>query len=259
MHVFNAPETESDETTPRRCKLIRNELLTNLKERRRKVWRNVTGDDVSDWSADEAILQVVLRSPTEGWISVCLADERQRLRRCLSRFTAGAVTVEEDKAAPSSAHKKLREVELRLARPIRAGETCVDLGGSPGGWSWVALERGANVIALDRSPLRKDLMSNPRVTFSKADAFAHDPSRPVDWLLCDVIAFPQRTLKLLDRWLTHGWCRQFCVTIKFRGREDDAVLEEFKAMLFRHEAEFTLRQLDSNRNEVTAYGLAKTV
>lgn len=256
LHVIHVPKAEG-EAAPRRCRLIRDAVLADLKDRRRKIWKAVTADETSDWQPEEALVQVLLNTATSGWISVCHPEERDRLRRCLSRFAGGAVDVVDDKAAPSSAHKKLREVEIRLARPIAAGETCVDLGGSPGGWSWVALSRGATVHAVDRSPLRADLMSNPRLTFTKGDAFSFEPPQPVDWLLCDVIAFPQRTLELLDQWLTAGWCRWFCVTIKFRGRQDDVILEHVKEMLKRHGAEFTLRQLDANRNEVTAFGTAR--
>jgi 23S rRNA C2498 (ribose-2'-O)-methylase RlmM len=61
------------------------------------------------------------------------------LRRALSRIAA-------DKATPSRAYAKLVEAKLRLGRAIRAGETCVDLGASPGSWTYVAVTRGARVI-----------------------------------------------------------------------------------------------------------------
>ena len=67
----------------------------------------------------------------------------------------------------------------------------------------------AQVVAVDRSPLRDDLMHHARVEFRPGDAFGFEPPRAVDWLLCDVIAAPERTAALLLAWLRRGWmgCR----------------------------------------------------
>ncbi|HEV7226078.1 MAG TPA: SAM-dependent methyltransferase, partial [Pirellulales bacterium] len=167
------------------------------------------------------------------------------------------VEVAADSAAPARAFAKLAEVEIRLGRRIAAGETCVDLGASPGSWAYLALARGATVTAIDRSPLGDDLMANPRLKFVRGDAFRYEPPQPVDWLLCDVIAFPARSFELLDDWLQRGWCRWFCVTLKFKGADDYPKLEDFKARLAASGAEFFLRRLTNNKNEVTAFGRRK--
>lgn len=80
------------------------------------------------------------------------------------------------------------------------------------------MQRGARVIAVDRSPLRDDLMRSPRVTFHQGDAFRFVPEAPVDWLLCDVIAAPERSIGLVLEWVRERRCRYFVVTIKFKGR-----------------------------------------
>jgi 23S rRNA (cytidine2498-2'-O)-methyltransferase len=99
-------------------------------------------------------------------------------------------------------------------------------------------------------------MEHPRLTFSRGDAFRYEPREPVDWLLCDVIAFPTRSFELLETWLARRWCRWFCVTIKFKGADDYPMLEDFKARLASSAAEFRLRRLTNNKNEVTAFGRA---
>ena len=53
------------------------------------------------------------------------------------------------RAAPSRAFAKLTEALARLGHWMGPGERCVDLGASPGGWSFVALGKGAQVIAVD--------------------------------------------------------------------------------------------------------------
>ncbi len=97
-------------------------------------------------------------------------------------------------------------------------------------------------------------MRHPDVTFVKGDAFAYEPPQPVDWLLCDVAAFPQRTLELLAQWLGQHWCRNFVVTTKFRGSEGYELLPAYKQLLRDSGYEFQLRRLNANKNEMTSMG-----
>jgi 23S rRNA (cytidine2498-2'-O)-methyltransferase len=170
----------------------------------------------------------------------------------LSRFPGGVVHVPRDPRPPSRAYLKLLEAESHFGRRIQVGETCVDLGASPGGWSFVAAERGAHVIAIDRAPLREDLMR--KITFFQQDAFRYTPVKQVDWLLCDLIAFPEKSLQLLRRWLSEKLCRAYCVTLKFRGSEDYPLLEEAKTILHAYSREYFMRHLENNKNEVTVFG-----
>ena len=144
---------------------------------------------------------------------------------------------------------------MHLGQEIAAGQTCVDLGSSPGSWAYLALGRGARVVAVDRSPLRGDLIAHPALTFVRGDAFRFQPAEPVDWLLCDVVARPEPIIELLQRWIERGWCPRFVVTIKFQGAEDDAKLEPLKKWLDEAGIEFILRRLTHNKNEVTAMGI----
>ena len=170
-------------------------------------------------------------SDLHGFISVALAPLPFELRRIVSPFVKGEIPVASDKAAPSRAFAKLVEATQRLGRDIAPGETCVDLGASPGSWTYVAAQHGARVTAVDRSALRADLMRHPRVTFQRGDAFTFAPAAPVDWLLCDVIATPARSIELLLRWLRHRHARRFVVTIKFKGHGDYPQLDQLKESL----------------------------
>ena len=56
---------------------------------------------------------------------------------CSSPFPNGEARLVEDREGPPSrAYLKLYEAFVRLRRWPRAGETCLDLGASPGGWTW---------------------------------------------------------------------------------------------------------------------------
>jgi 23S rRNA (cytidine2498-2'-O)-methyltransferase len=148
----------------------------------------------------------------------------------------------------------LVEAEARMGRRIVARERCVDLGASPGSWTYVAARRGARVIAVDRAELRADLMSDPMVTFQQGDAFQYEPAQPVDWLVCDVIAAAERSVDLLLRWLEHGWCRHFVVTLKLDAETSKAALARVEPALERLAEEHWLLRLNANKREVCAFG-----
>ncbi len=240
----------------RRTKLIEAAVRDTLKKRRRSLLKQLRPADAADaaFTEREGLVQLVLIAEDRGYLSIVPNVREHEQRMNLSPCLAGWCELPENKVPPSRAYRKLEEAQLQFGRKIQAGEVCADLGASPGGWTWVALQAGASVIAVDRSELRKDLMQHEGLRFVKGDAFAFEPERPVDWLLSDVIAFPDRIFTLLERWLSRGRCRNFCVTVKFRGAEDYAVLGKFKAMLAEHAAEFFLRRLSENKNEVTAFG-----
>lgn len=77
----------------------------------------------------------------------------------------------------------------------------------------------------------------------------------MDWLLCDVIAAPERSIELLLTWLREKRCRQFVVTIKFKGTADVAALAELKRELPALCSEFWLTRLCANKNEACALGV----
>jgi 23S rRNA (cytidine2498-2'-O)-methyltransferase len=201
---------------------------------------------------------VALTSPTEGWVSILPPPEAWRHRGLVSPFPTGKVPIAEDKSAPSRAFAKLVEAELRLGQRIEAGQTVVDLGASPGSWSYVALQRGAKVTAVDRSPLRDDLMADTRLCFVEGDAFTFKPPSRVNWLICDVIAAPERSAELLSNWLNASWMDHFIVTLKFKGTGDYALLDSVTEELMPLCREWRLTRLCANKNEVTAFGTAIT-
>ena len=58
---------------------------------------------------------------------------------------------------PSRAARKLDEAFEWIGRGPEPGETCVDLGAAPGGWTAVLLSRRARVIAVDPAKLAPEL------------------------------------------------------------------------------------------------------
>ena len=140
--------------------------------------------------------------------------------------------VEDREAPPNRAYLKLWEALTRLGRRPVPGELCVDLGASPGGWTWVLLELGARVVAVDKAPLDQRIAARERLSIRQESAFAIDPRAlgSVDWLFCDVACYPDRLLALMRRWIAAGSCGTIVATIKFQGPTDLAVQREFAAV-----------------------------
>jgi len=147
-----------------------------------------------------------------------------------SPFVNGACLFVEDRIGPPSrAYLKLWEACTRLGAWPLPGQTCLDLGAAPGGWSWAIARLGASVVAVDKAPLHPDVAGMPGVTERRASAFGLEPE-PVDWLFSDVIAYPERMLALVRQWIAAAACGRIVCTLKFQGETDHATAEAFAAI-----------------------------
>jgi 23S rRNA (cytidine2498-2'-O)-methyltransferase len=154
-------------------------------------------------------------------------------QRCSSPFRHGEMIFAENREAPPNrAYLKLWDAFTTLGMRPAEGELCLDLGASPGGWSWVLHETGARVIAVDKAALDPRIAALPRLEFRKESAFglAPDAVEPVDWLCSDVVCYPARLLTLVRRWLDSGRAKRFVCTLKFQGETDHATAREFAAI-----------------------------
>ena len=115
------------------------------------------------------------------------------------------------------------------------------------------------MLAVDRAPVALALARNPRVTMIVGNAFTYAPPAPVDWLLCDVVCEPQRSLALVESWLTAKLCRNLVVTVKFKGRSGYRVLDALPQLFARLRPAFArVKQLAHNKNEVTVMVRVRT-
>jgi 23S rRNA (cytidine2498-2'-O)-methyltransferase len=188
------------------------------------------------------------RAPLGSWT---LVDERTVLAaaRCSSPFPNGeARFVEDREAPPSRAYLKLWEVLTLLGERPQPGERCLDLGSSPGGWSWVLQRLGARVVSVDKAPLDPGIARLPGIEFRRASAFSLDPNTigRIDWLFSDVICYPERLLSLVERWLAAGVCERFVCTLKFQGVTDHEIARRFAAI-----SGSRLVHLHQNKHELT--------
>jgi len=141
--------------------------------------------------------------------------------------------IEDKKNPPNRAYLKLWEALSLLNTLPAAPDIAIDLGASPGGWTWVMQKLGATVIAVDKAPLEKTIITLPRVSFLNQSAFALEPhffNEKINWLLCDVACYPQRTLDLAEHWIASGKVEKMILTVKLQGKTDFAILEKFRAI-----------------------------
>jgi 23S rRNA (cytidine2498-2'-O)-methyltransferase len=168
---------------------------------------------------------------------------------CTSPFPNGEVRFVEDRTGPPSrAYLKLWEALMLVETRPGPGDVCLDLGSSPGGWSWALQQMGARVISVDKAPLDPAVARLPGIEHRRDSAFALDPASvgPVDWLFCDVVCYPARLLALVERWLASGTCRRFVCTVKFQGATDHDIAARFASI-----PGLTLRHLFHNKHELT--------
>lgn len=179
-----------------------------------------------------------------------------------SAWPMGIPRLKMPREAPSRSTLKLAEAFLEMldeqARAtLRPGRRAVDLGASPGGWTWQLVNRGMKVTAVDNGPLDQALMASGLVEHLRADGFTFRPRHPVDWLVCDMVDKPARVVDLVARWFERGDCRAAIFNLKLPMKRRFEEVEEARAVLHARLARLggrwriRARQLYHDREEVT--------
>lgn len=139
----------------------------------------------------------------------------------------------EDKEAPSRAYLKLYDAFTNYdLQPPTASEVCLELGSSPGGWTWVLNQFGCKIISVDRAPLREDLMAQPKIKHLIGDAFkiSVKDTGPIDWLFSDLICYPAKLHELVEQWIVESPVKNMVCTLKFQGPTDFEAIKAFQQM-----------------------------
>ena len=171
------------------------------------------------------------------------------------------------RAAPSRSTLKLEEAfnfflsQQEQAAMLREGMSSVDLGASPGGWTYQLVRRGIRVEAVDNGPMDTALLRTGLVRHVKTDGFSYSPLRPVDWMVCDIVEQPRRIAKLAGRWMAQGLCGRTIFNLKLpmkkRYEEVRLCMESIKVELARGTTgknySVFIKQLYHDREEVTGF------
>jgi len=170
-------------------------------------------------------------------------------RNATCQFPLGWHEFNEDKATPPNrAYLKLWEILCLNYIQLTPENTVIDLGSSPGGWSWVLSQNVKKVYSIDKAQLDDKIANIPQIVFNSEDAFKVKPQDYLDcqWLFSDIICTPDRLLSLIQHWQLNSKVENFVCTIKFKGDCDFNILKEFLKI----ENSFIIH-LYQNKNEVT--------
>lgn len=151
-------------------------------------------------------------------------------------------------------HKLEEAIDLWGLAAELEGADVLDVGASPGGWSWVLARAGARVTAVDPGDLDPRVTALDAVTHLKVRGESLNYDRPqFDWVVNDMNVDPPLAAEVLLQ--AHPWLRENgrCVTtLKLAGRSRPLeVLEEFVSRLKPAYETEAAQHLYSNRQEVT--------
>ena len=168
--------------------------------------------------------------------------------------------------APSRSALKLEEALLTLldererAALLRPGMRAADLGAAPGGWTWVLQRNGLQVTAIDNGPLRQHVLDSAGVDHLRADGFAWQPPRPLDWMVCDMVEQPRRVASRMAQWFAQGWCSRAIFNLKLpmkkRWLETRLCLDQFESEAGKP-LTVRARQLYHDREEITVLAVVQ--
>lgn len=203
-------------------------------------------------------LHVFLPDPRRALIGLSLASEG-------SAWPMGIPRLRMPREAPSRSTLKLAEAILSLLTPeeqkatLRPGLQAVDLGASPGGWTWQLVSRGLRVTAIDNGPMAPAVAATGLLEHLRVDGFTWKPRKPVEWMVCDMVEQPSRIAPLMAEWVASGRCRRSLFNLKLPMKRRHEEVERCRALIDQRmraaNLKYTLRikHLYHDREEVTCY------
>ncbi len=188
------------------------------------------------------------KAPLGSWT---LLDKHTLLAsaNCSSPYKNGEIALKESREGPPSrAYLKLWEALTLLEEMPKAGDSCLEIGASPGGWTWVLANLGASVLSVDRSPLAPNIAAMPGVRHQLGNGFAMTPKAvgALDWIFSDVACYPEKLLEWVQLWLESGLCKNFVCTLKFQGDTSYEVARQFATI-----PASQILHLSNNKHELT--------
>lgn len=165
------------------------------------------------------------------------------------RFPFGWHEFEEDKnSPPNRAYLKLWEVFTVHGIAPQKQDEVIEVGSSPGGWTWVLSQLTKKVYSIDKAPLADKIAKIDNIVHQEKDAFKLNPQDYANctWFFSDIICTPEKIYETIQFWMANSQIENFICTIKFKGNCNFDILKKFAAI-----ENSKLIHLYHNKNEVT--------
>lgn len=165
------------------------------------------------------------------------------------RFPLGWHEFNENKLSPPNrAYLKLWEVfAIHQVIPDQNSKA-IEVGASPGGWTWVLEKFCKEIHTFDRAPLDQKLQNLKSIHHHIGDAFQIPPEKykNFDWFFSDLICTPEKIHETILFWLNKSNISNFVCTIKFKGSCQFEILDQLLLI-----PDSKIVHLYQNKNEVT--------
>ena len=172
----------------------------------------------------------------------------------LSPFASGKPHFHEP--VPNRAGLKLLEALAAFDIQLRPGDHALDLGAAPGAWTEILHRRGMCVTAIAPLAMYDWLQANPNVRafYTTAEEYLSHCDTTYDLLLNDMILDPQDSARLMVEYAAHLRPQGIAImTLKLRLRNPRRVMDHAFRILRKAYKIIRVRQLVSNRKEVTLF------
>jgi 23S rRNA (cytidine2498-2'-O)-methyltransferase len=141
-----------------------------------------------------------------------------------------------------------------------ARQYAVDLGASPGGWTYYLIKEGFFVSAVDNGPMQAELMDSGQVEHVMEDGFKFQPKKHnIHLLVCDMVEKPHRIAKLMASWIINEWTDHCIFNLKLPMKKRYETIQQCISLIHdeisssRMKYFLTIKQLYHDRDEVTCY------
>jgi 23S rRNA C2498 (ribose-2'-O)-methylase RlmM len=250
LHAFALEDNEANQLASKLEKAVLGEVKTKLPKFYRR-YQDPSAMASGERQSGDFVVQIYLQDPVAAWLSVGAFGSG------ISPYIGGNLRMRARADAPSRSARKLEEAFRVLGRMPQAGESAVDLGAAPGGWTFSLARHGAMVTAVDATDLHlPDTKTfRDRVHHVRENGLHYLPPAPVDWLCCDMVVSPYETLRVLTNWLGREWMQHFVINLKLPKSEPwTAIDQALKLMESRQWSTFKARHLFHDRFEITLLG-----
>lgn len=204
------------------------------------------------------------RSPLQGTIiSLLIAQSAGKLEaylgassaeQNLSPWPGGQMPVTQPVA--NRAGYKLLEAISSFNIRLRAGDHALDLGAAPGAWTTFLCQRGLRVTAVAPTPLYPWLMQDEKVIYRPelAEKFLNTCQTTFDLIVNDMKLDARDSARLMVDYARHLRSEGIAImTLKLRSRSLAKTIDHALRILRKEYKIIRIRQLVSNRQEVTLF------